>query len=256
MTIWESIILGIIQGVTEFFPVSSSGHLVIFTNLLGVQKSGLLFEVLVHFGTLVAVMVVYWEDIVSIVRRPFQKLSLLIVAGAIPTGIIGLVFHDAFTKIFESVLVTGCMLLVTGTLLWLVDRYASSHQSLEKMGYGQAVLIGLAQGLAILPGLSRSGTTIAAALLTGLDRRSAPRYSFLLSIPVILGATLLELKDVALGDFDSTLLLPYLSGMVAAMVAGYLAITLFIRFVRQGKLHYFSYYCWAVGLLVVLWQLL
>ncbi|HHW06534.1 MAG TPA: undecaprenyl-diphosphatase [Clostridia bacterium] len=255
MTIWEGIVLGIIQGLTEFFPVSSSGHLVIFTEILGVQEAGLVFDVLVHFGTLLAVMMVYRADIVSILKRPFQKLTWLLLAGAVPTGVIGLVFHDVFTEMFESVLVTGCMLLVTGTILWLVDRYASAAKPLEKMSYGQAVFVGLAQGLAILPGLSRSGTTIAAALVTGLDRQSAPRYSFLLSIPVILGATVLELKDIVVGDINSALLVPYLAGMVAAMAAGYCAITLFIRFVRLGKLHYFSYYCWLVGLLVVLWQL-
>lgn len=255
MTVWEGIILGIIQGLTEFFPVSSSGHLVIFQYILGAEEAGLLFDVLVHFGTLLAVVLVYRADILSILRRPMQRLTWLILAGAVPTGIIGLLFHDAFAKMFESVLVTGCMLLVTGTLLWVVDRYASAARPLEKMSYGQAVFVGLAQGLAIIPGLSRSGTTIAAALITGLDRQSAPRYSFLLSIPVILGATLLELKDVVLGDFNSALLGPYLAGMVAAMVAGYCAITLFVSFVRQGKLHYFSYYCWLVGLLVVWWQL-
>jgi len=255
MTIWEGIVLGIIQGLTEFFPVSSSGHLVIFTEILGVQEAGLVFDVLVHFGTLLAVMMVYRADIVSILKRPFQKLTWLLLAGAVPTGVIGLVFHDVFTEMFESVLVTGCMLLVTGTILWLVDRYAAAAKSLAEMSYLQAVFVGLAQGLAIIPGLSRSGTTIAAALITGLDRQAAPRYSFLLSIPVILGATVLELKDVVIGDFSRALLGPYLAGMLAATVAGYGAITLFVRFVRLGKLHYFSYYCWLVGLLVVWWQL-
>lgn len=255
MTILEGIILGIIQGITEFFPVSSSGHLVLFKHFLNVQETGLFFEVLVHFGTLAAVVMVFRKDVLALLRRPLQKLSYLIVAGAVPTAIIGFVFHDAFTQMFASVRVTAVMLLVTGTILWFVDRYTRGLRPLEAMSYGQALFIGLAQGLAILPGLSRSGTTIAASLLTGLDRQAAPRYSFLLSIPVILGAALLEAKDFVASDFSADLLLPYLAGMLAAAVTGYFAITLFIRFVQQGRLHYFSYYCWVIGVIVLLGQL-
>lgn len=255
MSVVEGIILGIIQGLTEFFPVSSSGHLVLFSHLLGVQETGLMFEVLVHFGTLVAVVAVFREDIISLLKRPFQKLTYLIVIGAIPTAIIGFVFRDAFTRMFESVLVTGIMLIVTGSVLWIVDHYAAAKRPLEKMTYGQAIFIGLAQGLAIMPGLSRSGTTIAAALFTDLDRQAAPRYSFLLSIPVIFGATLLELKDFDFSDLNAGMPAAYWAGMIAAMIAGYFAITLFIRFVQQGKLYYFSYYCWLLGAAVVLWQL-
>lgn len=256
MSILEGMILGVIQGITEFFPVSSSGHLVIFRYFLDIQETSLLFEVLVHLGTLVAVVVVFWEDVVSLIRRPFQKLSYLILAGVIPTAIIGFVFHDAIAQMFESVTATAVMMLVTGLILWFVDIYASGRKPLGAMGYGEAVFVGLAQGLAIMPGLSRSGTTIAASLITGLDRQAAPRYSFLLSIPVILGATFLEAKDFIATDFSTDLLIPYLVGMLAASIAGYFAIRLFVRFVRQGKLHYFSYYCWTVGMMVLLWQLL
>lgn len=256
MTIFEGIILGIIQGITEFFPVSSSGHLVIFKHFLNIEEAGILFEVLVHFATLIAVIIVFWQDILSILKKPFQKLTYLIIAGVIPTAIIGLAFHGTFAKMFGSIKFTAAMLLITGVILWVVDNYISGGKPMETFTIPKAIFVGLAQGLAIFPGLSRSGTTIAASLALGLDRQDAPRFSFLLSIPVILGATLVEAKDLLVSDFNRDLLFPYLAGAIAAGITGYFAITLFIRFIRMGKLHYFSYYCWAVGGIILVLQMI
>ena len=195
MTVLQGIFLGIVQGLTEFLPISSSGHLVLLQHYFQVQESGLLFEVLVHFGTLAAVVIAFWDDVWSLLCRPFQKLTLLLLVGTIPAAVVGLTFRSFFEQLFNSVMAVAVALLITGVILWLVETFTESNKSLASMGSGSALLIGLAQALAIAPGISRSGATIAAALFTGLDKRSAARYSFLLSIP-ILGATVLELRSL------------------------------------------------------------
>jgi undecaprenyl-diphosphatase len=254
MTVLQGIFLGIIQGLTEFLPVSSSGHLVLLQHYFHVQESGLLFEVLVHFGTLTAVVIAFWEDIWSLLRRPFQKLTLLLIVGTIPAAIVGLAFRGLFEKLFTSITAVAVALLITGGILWLVETYAESNKSLAQMGNGSALIVGLAQALAIAPGISRSGATIAAALFTGLDKRSAARYSFLLSIPAILGATVLEVRGLAGKEMGQGFLSPYLLGMLAAAVTGFFAIRLLINLLNRGKLYYFSFYCWAVGILALLTQ--
>lgn len=248
----EAMLLGLIQGLTEFLPVSSSGHLVILSNILGVETEGVTFEVLVHFGTLLAVFLVFRDDIISIIRKPFQKLSLLIIVGTIPTAIIGLCLEDTFEKLFSSITVVGFALLITGVLLWISESFKHNYKNFTEMKYTDAIFIGIAQGAAITPGISRSGTTIALSLILGLDKKTAARYSFLLSIPVILGTTLLKLKELIGEPTASTTYGPYLIGTIVAAISGYFAIKLLLKFLQEGKLRYFSIYCWIVGFTILL----
>ena len=252
MSLWEALLLGLVQGLTEFLPVSSSGHLVIFQHFLGIHQTGLVFEVLVHLATLLAVLVAFWPDIWNLLRHPTDRLVGFILAGAIPTAIIGFVFEPILKPLFSSVRIVAVMLIVTGILLVVSDFYGKGKKGLGQMRLTDALLIGTVQGLAITPGISRSGSTIVAALLSGLNRDAAARYSFLLSVPVILGANIFELRDLPLGV--DACLIPYLVGMLAAALSGYLAIKVFLKLLKKGKLWYFSLYCWVVALLVLIFS--
>lgn len=253
MTTIEAAILGIIQGLTEFLPISSSGHLVIAQHFLDVSDGGIFFEVLLHFATLVAVVAVYRKDVIDLIKNPFQKYTYILIIGTIPTGIIGLVFKDSFEQMFSSVTIVGYMLLVTGFILLAAEFFSRIILTYPEVKYWQGFVVGIAQGLAITPGISRSGTTIATALLLGLDREEAARFSFLLSIPAILGASILEMKDLALSTAMSTgLILPYVVGFITAVVSGYLAIKLLLGILTRGKLYYFSIYCWLLGSVAIL----
>lgn len=275
MTTLQAIIIGIVQGLTEFLPVSSSGHIAILQALFRLRDPGITFAVAVHIATLAAVLVAFWRDVVDIVagvigglfdvltrrmragevwrRNAGFRTGILLLVGSLPAGLVGIVFKDAVERLFASLLAIGVMLLVTGTLLWLTDRVTARGVPVRELRASQALLIGLFQAAAVAPGLSRSGSTIAGGRLAGLSRDAAARFSFLLSIPAILGAALVDLKGLA-GAYNlgSQLIV----GMVAAAVVGYLAIRIVMRFVRSGKLRGFAYYCWAVGLAVIVWQLL
>lgn len=255
MSFFEAIILGLIQGLTEFLPISSSGHLVILSNVLGVNEQGILFEVFVHFGTLLAVFVVFKDDIIKLIKNPFQKLTILLIIGTIPTAIIGLTLEDTFERLFNSLFTVGFTLLITGTLLWLAESFTGGKKDLSKLTGINAFIIGIAQGAAITPGISRSGSTIAAALLLGLDRSSAARYSFLLSIPAILGATVLKTKDLIVG-IGEVRLLPLMAGTVMAALSGYFAIKFLLKILEQGKLKYFSVYCWLLGGIIIFYHII
>lgn len=253
MGIFEAIVLGLVQGLTEFLPISSSAHLVFGQQLLGVNEAGLVFEVLVHFATLAAVLIFFRQDVLSLIKKPWQRLSWLIILGALPTGVIGLVFEPFFEKLYASALVAAVMLLVTGGFLWVAESVPAGTTKIDQMPVFQPLLIGLAQGLAIIPGISRSGSTITAGLLLGLEREAAARYAFLLSIPVILGATALNVKDlVEAPEVYAAFWRPYLAGMVAATLSGYFAIKVLLNLVNKGKLRYFSFYCWAIGLTIII----
>ncbi len=272
-----AIILGIIQGITEFLPVSSSGHLVLAQRLLGVSFPGVTFEVVVHFGSLLAIALVFWPDIVMVLRtfifgilallkgqRPSfhgeqqaaWRFAWLIIFGSIPTFFMGVFFGPIFEEHFQSVTIVGIMLLVTGTLLWLIEgKRGIGGKDIAKMRPQDALFIGFAQGCAIMPGLSRSGTTIAGALFRGLNRDTAMRYSFLLALPTIAGATLLKLGDIIAATSSTGLtLLDYGLGLVAAAITGVLALKLLYSILRQGRLYIFGYYCWFAGLLTLALQ--
>lgn len=255
----EGILLGILQGFTEFLPVSSSGHLVIAQDLLGVKQQGILLEVMVHFGTLLSVLWVFWSDIFRIITRfPREKqerhFAFMLLLGIIPTGLMGFFFRDFFMGLYESTLMTGVMLLVTGGILYTIPHMKHGVKNEQTIGAVNALIVSVAQGLAIIPGLSRSGSTITAALWCGMDRETAVRFSFLITIPVILGATLLELGEMrATGFIDLSSGIIY--GTIAAFATGVFAIKLFVKLLRAGRFNFFAYYCWFAGTVTILFKL-
>ncbi|MEW5921069.1 MAG: undecaprenyl-diphosphatase UppP [Bacillota bacterium] len=262
MVLSEAVFLGLLQGLTEFLPVSSSGHLVLVQYFLGVKMPGVTFEVIVHTGTLLSIIWVFWRDVHNLITGitksvQQQKLFLLLLAGSIPAGLLGLFFAPFFKRIFENPLVVGFMLLLTGCIVWLIGRLErmTGRRSLREMNWGDAFTAGLFQGMAIIPGISRSGSTILGALLRGLDRDAAIRFSFLLALPAIAGATLLELVDWLKTGAWPEEYLSYLIGAVVAFVSGILAIRVFIRLLCAGRFYYFAYYCWIAGSFTIFYLL-
>ena len=263
MSILNAIILGLLQGLTEFLPISSSGHLVLFKDLLGVDDPAVFFIVSVHFGTLLAVLTVFWRLAVNIAVSLFKgiaagrgasarlksdryfKLAVLIIIGSLPAGLLGVLLDRRIELAFSSPTLTAFMLLVTGLILW-PTRYAKSHG--RQVSYKGSLLIGAAQAFAMLPGISRSGATISTGLYCGVEANQAVEFSFLLALPAILGATLLKARELLVGPPQSLPILPIFLGTVVAYLSGYLAIKWLLRIVRRGRLDWFSYYCWAVGL--------
>ena len=259
MSIVDALIMGLVQGLTEFLPISSSGHLVIAKHFLGgVKESGILFEVLLHLGTLLAVLLYFRRDIYRLLlsilpterlagqeRAEGRKMVLAIIAGTVPTVIIALIFKDTFERLFESVQIVSAMLLVTGVLLFLSDRVKVTKR--ESINLKDAVIIGIVQGLAIIPGISRSGSTIATGLFMGIKAERAATYSFLLSIPAICGAVVLHSKGLtSLNGGDAV---PYMTGVAAAAISGFFSIKVLMKIVAGRKLKLFAFYCWTVGLL-------
>jgi undecaprenyl-diphosphatase len=270
-----AISLGIIQGLTEFLPVSSSGHLVLLQNIFGLTEPELLLNIWLHVGTLVAVLIVFNKEILSILitlvnfprlyrqhKGPVTmfkenqdvRLAVLIIFGTIPTGILGLLFHEIAEQIFSSVKIVGIMLLVTGTILWLTRWTSVYGKPLSRMKVSDALFVGLAQGIAILPGISRSGATISAALFLGIDRELAGRFSFLLCIPAIAGALIISLRSTA--AYSTISAAGIFAGTVAAGLTGFFALKILLRLVRKGRLYYFSPYCWVVGTMSLVWYYL
>ncbi|MEA4925563.1 MAG: undecaprenyl-diphosphate phosphatase [Syntrophomonadaceae bacterium] len=257
MTIWHAIVLGMVQGFTEFIPVSSSGHLIIFQYILGIQENPLAFDLLVDVGTLAALFIALRHDIVSIIKKPFSKITCLIIVGCIPAGLIGYYLQPLLDQAWDSLLMVGIGLIVTGVILKFSDIVAHNGLNMKDefdTTYGNALFIGLMQCIAIIPGISRSGFAIVAGLVAGLDRNFAARYSFLLSIPVILGAALVQIKDASSLALTGSVL-PYAAGLLTAAVTGFVAIKIIIKVVSEGRISIFSYYCWLVGTLAIAAQL-
>lgn len=264
----NALIVGIIQGLTEFLPVSSSGHLVLSQRLLGVEMPGLTFEIFLHFGTLISVFWVFRHRLLEIIRSFFALLKkeewsrfktsndrwfgLLLIIGSVPTAIIAFIIQDHVEQAFNSTFFVGVALLFTGVLLWIADTLPGGKKDIGKTSIFDALLIGTFQGLAVFPGVSRSGSTISGALFRGLDKRTAAEYSFLLSVPAILGATLLEVVSLVKDNQIGGDWLFYLIGVVAAAGAGIFAIRFFINLLVKNKLRYFSIYCWLVGVTVII----
>jgi undecaprenyl-diphosphatase len=268
MDIIQAIILGIVQGLTEFLPVSSSAHLVFMTDILGLPQN-VAFDTLLHIGTLVAVVGYFWRDLVQIIisfisslldifkgkfkegleETPFKKLSWLIIVGTIPAGIMGILLEKQFEALFNSVLYVGFFLIITGLLLWGAERVKPGEKDVKDVSFKNALVIGIAQGIAIAPGISRSGATIAAGLFSGLNRELAARFSFLLSIPAILGAALVQVKDIT--TFDASAIVLF-AGFISAAIFGYLAIKLLLKIIKERTLMIFAYYCWIVGSVVII----
>ena len=257
MTLSEAILLGILQGATEFLPVSSSGHLVLAQHLIAdFSQPGLLFDVMLHLGTMVAVVAYFWRDLHGLGtclwrRDPAaaveRRLLRLLIIGSLPTALIGLAFKDHFERMFEAPALTAGMLLVTGTLLFVADRYRPGNRREGALTPTDAILTGIAQGLAIIPGISRSGSTIATLLLRGVSAETAARFSFLLALPAVGGAALLSLKD--LEQVPSAEVPLYFAGAGMALLVGLLAIHLLLGVLRRRRLGWFAVYCWAAGAL-------
>ena len=268
MDIIQGIIIGIVQGLTEFLPVSSSAHLVFIQNILGVESS-LAFDTFLHLGTLIAVLWFFRYDIYKMLKSwwlslgdilqgrftegfredPYKRLAWYVIIATIPVGIVGVLFEDSVDALFSGALyVPAFFLFVTGTILYLSQRMTSGNINYDNITKKEALFMGLGQACAILPGLSRSGTTIAAGLTIGLDKEFAAKFSFILSIPAIFGAFVLQLKDI--GSAMDANFLPVFLGFIAAIISGYLAIKWMLDLIQNKSLDIFSYYCWAVGIIV------
>lgn len=273
MNLFEAIILGIIQGLTEFLPVSSSGHLELGKEILNVQvKDPLLFAIVVHAATALSTIVIYFRDILHLIKSLFQfkwneetKFVAMIAVSMLPVAVIGLLFEEQIESFFEGkILLVGCMLIITALLLWFSSRTSAKD---GEVGFIQSIIIGFAQAVAILPGISRSGATISTALLLGIKREQAARFSFLMVLPPILGATALKLKDYveatyghpaageAVAGAQEVGPLALTLGFIAAFVAGLVACRWMIALVRRAKLEYFALYCAVVGLIAILYGL-
>jgi len=251
VTLIEVFILAVVQGLTEWLPISSSGHLVITQKILGLNLP-LIYSVMLHFGTLIVVLTAFRKDISNIikavVKREFEteegKLALFIVVGSVPIAFTGFVFHDFFESLFSNLPAVGLALLITGLVLFFAEKRIGN----KKMGILDSILIGMAQAIAIIPGISRSGATISTGLLRKIDKATAFKYSFLLSAPAIAGATVMESKELVLGNIE---LIPLLLGTTVSMIVGYASLKLLQKIVMNKKIHLFAYYCWAVGLAII-----
>jgi len=269
MNIFHAVLLGIIQGLTEFLPVSSSGHLVLFQKIFGISEPALLFDTMLHVGTLAAVVAVLWKDIWAILRKINQPLTLYLIIATIPTVIAALIFRKPLEKAFETGHFLGFAFLMTSALLigaeLLAKRSAARGKTAKNaatVGWLDALVIGIMQAVAIIPGVSRSGATLSGALSRRLDRDFAARFSFLLSIPAILGAVVFQLKDLVKGD-AGTVGVPMtggigttamIAGTISAAVVGFFAVRLMLKIVREKSLWGFAVYTGVLGLLVLLDQ--
>ncbi len=301
MTLLEAIFMGIIQGLTEFLPVSSSGHLALFKILFGVDtETGMLFDVLLHFGTLVAICAVYYKDVAKLIveglyilksgcinlaiffhngflqtknmfrknklskeeldlgeyhpvaNSSYRKFVLLVIVTTIPTGIIGIIGKDMVEMASEILIVPGICLIITAVLLFVADAAKGGEKLPKDITYSNAFIIGIVQGIATLPGISRSGSTITACLLSGFNRSFAVKYSFIMSIPAILGAMLLELKDISFMAVSAGEIACYAVGTAIAGVVGYICIKLMLAVVRNKKFRFFAIYCLIIGLISII----
>lgn len=257
MDLIEAIILGIIQGLTEFLPVSSSGHLEITKELLGVsaQEQNLLMTVVLHAATALSTIYIFKSDIAEIVSGLMQfkwndefKFSLKIIISMIPAALVGILFEQQIDQLFnEQILLVGSMLVITAALLFLADRAENTEKGISNKN---AFIIGIAQAIAILPGISRSGATISTSVLLGIDRERAARFSFLMVVPLILGKMA---KDIIFGGLvlETVLITPLIVGFIAAFITGLVACTWMIKLVKKSQLKYFAYYCFCVGLIAI-----
>lgn len=250
MTIWIALLLGLVQGLCEFLPVSSSGHLVLLHNLFGIEEGALFFTIMLHVGTLLAVFAVYYKEIWALLRRPFQKKVGLLLIALVPTVVFALLFRDFFKDAYSGRYL-GFGFLLTALILTLSERLARGRKTMDTMRVPDALGIGLMQGIAILPGVSRSGSTIAGGLFCGVDRKAAADFSFILSIPAILGSVVLEIPDLARGGMGDLNWGFILAGMAAAAVSGYFAIRLMLKVVTGKRLWPFAVYVAALGLFVL-----
>ncbi|PWU67880.1 undecaprenyl-diphosphate phosphatase [Gracilibacillus dipsosauri] len=266
LTLIKYFILGLVQGITEPIPISSSGHLIIFRELFGVKANGLSFEIFVNFASLLAVLVIYRNDIIRLVtngtryivkkekeesdRKDFQFIIYLIIA-TIPVGVFGVLFGDAIGDALSNTKIVGFTLLITAVALWLI-RNLRGRKNDGDLTTKDAIIVGLAQMVALTPGISRSGATIVGSMLVGMKQETALRFAFLLYIPVSLGTGILEIPEILKDPNINSLLIPYIIAFITTFIATYFALKWFMDIMAKGNLKYFSYYCVIVGILVIL----
>lgn len=269
MDIIQAIIIGLVQGIAEFLPISSSAHLIFVQRILGVSEVGLTFDLFLHLGTVIALIFYFRTDIYKLIKGwisslfdifngnfinglskdPFKRLSWYIILATIPIGIVGFFFEDQISAIFTGALyIPAFFLFVTGTILYISQRINVGNINFINIAPFHALFMGLAQACAILPGLSRSGTTISAGLTANLDKEFAVKFSFILSIPAIVAALILKFKDITV--LLSTDIVPILVGFFVAMISGYFAIKFLLTIIQKRSLDGFAYYCWIVGIVV------
>ena len=286
ITITTAIILGIIQGLTEWLPISSSGHLVMAQTYLGLEDLPIIFDILLHVGTLIVILIFFRMDILKMIKAlyrtlrdikagqsvkqliyddPDRKLIWLIIIGSIPTAIIGFVFSDLFESFFSSLKAVSIALIITGIILWCT-RYIKprtkslgdqpdKNKNINSMTEKTALLIGISQGFAIIPGISRSGSTISTGLYLDLNKTLAMKYSFLLAVPAIVGATIFKCRDLFNTDLTTQIPLYLIAiGMLVAMIVGYITLKILYMILDVGKFHYFAVYCWALGITLLLFH--
>ena len=281
MSMLSALFLGLIQGISEFLPISSSGHLSLLQNFFGLAGTDghLFFDVLLHLGTLIAIFVYYWRDILALLKElgrlilllfgkedkkgprrsrttasggrklqltPDSRMILMIIVATLPLVAV-LPIKDKVESLYGNVVFIGCALLVTGTLLFISDRMAKGTKTARNATMVDALVVGIGQAIAVCPGLSRSGTSISAGLIRGFDRSFAVRFSFIMSIPAVLGANIISIKDAMEAGIDTSLMPMYIGGTIVAAVSGYFAIRLVNMLADKGKFGNFAYYCWGVG---------
>ena len=276
MTYLQAVILGLVQGLAEFLPISSSGHLAILENFFGIKEDSILFfAVMLHFGTLLSVFVVFWTDIVELFKeliltikdiighkglrldeRPIRKLGVMIIVSCIPTAIIGFAFGDIFEGIYSKPVLIGVMFIITGLLLLAAETWGGGNRNINNLNYRNSIFIGIVQGLAIIPGISRSGSTLFASLLCKLDREFAVKFVFLISIPTILGSFILELPDGLKEGVTGQMWGPVIVGMLVAFLSGLFAVKVMLKVVANKKLKYFSIYLFVLAAAVIIYSII
>ncbi|MCI8332064.1 MAG: undecaprenyl-diphosphate phosphatase [Clostridiales bacterium] len=278
MTLLQSLLLGIVQGLTEFLPVSSSGHLAMLHSFFGIESGEniVAFDLLLHLGTLIAVFIVFYKDIWALIKAFFsmmgkvftgkfswrglaaeERMVIFVIVATLPLVVVKLLDLDVMVeKLSASLLAVGIILLVNGFVLFVSDRFHKGNRTMENAKWYHALGIGVCQMFATLPGLSRSGSTITGGLMAGLDRESAVRFSFILSIPAILGASVFKVPDLFEQHTDAAQWMVYLAGMAAAAVVGVVAMKLLNYISKKSNFKIFSYYCWAVGAAAVIYSLI
>lgn len=252
---FSAAILGLVQGLTEFLPVSSSGHLVVFQQFLSDSQTPIIFDLFLHLGTLLPILAMYRQDVWSLIKLlfsnplgPDSRLGWWIILGSIPTALMGIFLEDIFEQLFHTPKMVGVAFLITGTFLFATQYLKESHRDIQEMTWKDAIFIGLVQGLAITPGISRSGSTISMALLLGLKRDLAAKYSFLLSIPAIVGGFILKLDELQSSSVSASSLG---IGFVVAAVSGWVALKILLKLVNSGDFSKFAYYLWGIAILAI-----
>lgn len=253
MSIFEAILLGLIQGLCEFLPISSSGHLVLVQTLFGIQERTMFFNVMLHVGSLVAVCFYFRKTLVKMIKHPFSKLPIFIVISTIPTIIVALLFDNAIENLFNGGLLGVCF-LITAFMLTICIRIPKHKRELSDMRWYDAGFIGIMQSIALPPGISRLASTILGGLIEGFDQSFVAEYAFLMSVPAILGSAVLEIIKLVKHNIGPVAVGPTIAGMITAMLAGFFAINLMMRLIRKGKLKGFAIYCAILGILILLDQ--